>query len=117
MNNGDEVGASAVGELIRKNMKVSINKFPAVKDRIAKAHKLETQFLYGYELYEQLWKLVNEFYMANVEWVKICPDLNGTWTSEHQYLFYSIRSNIIGLKSYTMPGNTHSVEDWKPEEQ
>ena len=112
MHNGDKVGASKVGKLIWMNMKVDINPFPEKNDLISKAKNLATHFLYGSERYKQLWKLTNEFSGVHGTWVKLCIDLNGTRISVHQPLLYSIGCNIIGLKSYTMPGNTHGIEDW-----
>ena len=63
-----------------------------------------------------MWKLTDALYGVHGEWFKFCLDLNGTQISAHQSLLYSIGCNIIGLNSYIMPGNTHGVEDWKPEE-
>ena len=53
---------------------------------------------------------------AHGECVKLCLYLNGTQISEQKSILYFIGINIFGLKSYTMPGNTHGVEDWKSEE-
>ena len=44
MHNRDKVGASAVGKIIWKNMRVDINPFPEGNDLISKAHKLATHF-------------------------------------------------------------------------
>ena len=60
IHNGYKVGACEVGEIIRMNMRVSDKKFPEVKDLISKAHKLATHFMYGFERYEQLWKIADE---------------------------------------------------------
>ena len=59
MYNGNKVGESAVGEIIRKETKVAIKPFPEGNNIISKANNLETMFLYGFERYEQMWKLVN----------------------------------------------------------
>ena len=98
------------------NMKVAINPFLEGKDIIAKAQKLVTNFPYGSERYKNLWKLANEMSGAHGECVKLCLYLNGTRISARQSILYFIGINIFGLKSYTMPGNTHGVEDWKSEE-
>ena len=114
IHNGGKVGAYIVGELIRTKMKVVINPFPEGKGIIFKAHKLATHFLYGSEQYKQLCKIANELSGAHGEWFKICLDLNGIHISARQFLLYSTGRNTISLKSYTMPGNTHGIEDWKP---
>ena len=90
MHNGDIVGASAVGKLVRTNMKVAINLFSEGNNLISKAHNLATHFLYGSEWYEQLWKLENALSGAHGEWVKLCLDLNDTWIYAQQSLLYSI---------------------------
>ena len=115
IHNGDKFGASAVYKLIQTKMKVSINPFPQGNDLISKAHKLETHFFYGSGWYEQLWKIENTLSGAHGEWFNICLDLNGNFISPRQSIFYSTGRNIIFLKSFTMSGNTHSVEDQKPE--
>ena len=43
-------------------------------------------------------------------------ELNGTRIYSRLSLLYCIGHNIIVTKYYNMPGNTHGVEDWKPEE-
>ena len=116
IHNEDKVGASAVRELFWTNTRVDINSFSKGKDLIAKAHKLATHFSYGSGRYDQLWKIENTLSGAHGYWVKLFLDLNGSRISARQSLLYSIGRNILGLKSYTIPGNTHRVEDWKPEE-
>ena len=98
MHNGDKVGASTVVKLVQTNMKIANNPFPEGNNLISKAHKLATHFLYGSEWYDQLWNLANAFSGAHREWVNLCLDLNGTWISAHQSIFYSIGRNTIGLK-------------------
>ena len=78
MHNGGKVGASAVGEIIRKNMKVAINPFPEGKYIIAKSHNLATHFSYGSERYEQLLNLAYASSGAHGEWIKLCLYLNVT---------------------------------------
>jgi hypothetical protein len=87
MHNGDKVGASAVGELTRTQMKAVINPFPTGKALILKAHKLATHFLYGTTRYEHLWKISNASCNGAMgDWVKISLDLNGTRISAQQSL-------------------------------
>ena len=90
MHNGDIVGASAVGKLVRTKMKVAINLFSEGNNLISKAHNLATRFLYGSEWYKQLWKLANALYGAHGEWIKLFLDLNYTWIYAQPPLFYSI---------------------------
>ena len=59
MHSGYKVGTSSVGELVRTKTKVAIKPFPEGNNIISKANNLETMFLYGFERYEQMWKLVN----------------------------------------------------------
>ena len=41
MHSGDKVGSSAVGDIFRTKMKVSINIFPEGNNLISNSHKLE----------------------------------------------------------------------------
>jgi hypothetical protein len=47
MHDGDKIGQSAVGGLIRSRLKVQINPFPEGQELMKKAHKLGTYFSYG----------------------------------------------------------------------
>ena len=116
MHNKDKVGASTIGQLILMNTKFAINPFPEGKDLTNKEHKLATHFSYGSDWYKHLWNIADALYGAHGQWVKICMDLNTTWIFACQFLLYPIWYKTIGLKSYTMSGNTHGAEDWKAEE-
>ena len=86
MHNGEKVGSSAVGELIRMNMKVAIKPFPKGNYLISKAHHFSKHFLYGSERYEQLWKLSNKFSGVHGECFNLYMDLNGTQIYSRQSL-------------------------------
>ena len=111
MNNGDKVGTSTVGEILCKKKTSFINPFPKGNNLVYKAHKLVTYCSYGTTRYEQLWSLANAFSGFRGEWVNINLDLNGTQISARKSLLYSMGRNIIGLKSYTMHGNTHGIDE------
>ena len=76
---------------------------------------MATHFSYGFEWYEHLWKLANALSGAHGYCVKLCLDLNFNQNPARQSILCSIGCNIIGLNFYTMPGNNHGVEYWKPE--
>ena len=97
MHDGDKIGLSAVGDLVRTKNKAPVNPFPEGQKLMKKAHALAVHFSYNNRL-----KALFEFgnIMPNQPMIKLQVDLNGTRVAaQHSLMFSELRMNRL-LKTY-----------------
>ncbi len=83
MHDGDKIGQSAVGGLIRTKNKVAVNPFPEGQELMKKAHKLGTYFSY-ITRHSQLMSFRQQ--LKDQPEIKIQVDLNTTRVAEQHGL-------------------------------
>ena len=74
MHDGDKVGRSAIGELVRTRNRMPVNPFPEGAQLMAKAQDMATYFSYSTRHTE----LLNSANLCNGPTLKLQPALNGT---------------------------------------
>ena len=107
MHDGDKLGQSAVGALVRTKNKVVVNPFPEDQAVMKKAHDLVVHFSYGTRL-----KLLHEFgkVVPLQPLIKLKVDLNGTRiVAQHILLFSGMMLSRL-LKTYVM-SNPEAISD------
>ena len=115
MHDGDKLGQSAVGNLVRMKDKQVVNPFPQGQALLKKAHALVVHFSYG-NRHKDL--LHYSTLVQNQPGIKLQVDLNSTRVAaQHSLLFSEMRMNRC-LKMYiaAKPGvieNPPSVAEWK----
>ena len=115
MHDGDKLGQSAVGALVRSKKKVVVNPFPEGQALMKKAHDLAVHFSYGTR---QKDLLHFSTIVQNQPTIKLQVDLNGTRVAaQHSLLYSELRMNRC-LKMYitAKPGliaHPPSEEEWK----
>jgi hypothetical protein len=98
MHQGDKIGRSAVGDLVRSKNKVPVNPFPTGQALMKKCHAMAVYFSYG-KRHSQLLQFSNNV-PGGLAPIKLKLDLNDTRVSARHGLLYSeIRLNK-GLKLY-----------------
>ena len=103
MHDGDKIGQSAVGSLIRTKNKIPLNPFPRGQALMKKAHALAVHFSYSNRQHD-LTNVGNV--IPNQPTIMLQVDLNGTRVvAQHNLLFSDLRMNRL-LKTYMayMPG-------------
>ena len=100
MHQGDKIGRSAVGDLVRSKNRVPVNPFPACQTLMKKCHSMAVHFSYGTRQ-QDLMKFA-ENVPGGLAKIKLKLDLNDTRVSARHSLLYSeIRLNK-GLKLYAL---------------
>ncbi len=115
MHDGDKLGQSAVGALVRSKNKQVVNPFPEGQHLLKKAHNLAVHFSYGNRQKD----LLNYGTMVqNQPSIKLQVDLNGTRVAaQHSLLYSEMRMNRL-LKMYitARPGlieDPPNLAEWK----
>jgi hypothetical protein len=100
MHQGDKIGRSAIGDLVRSKNKVPVNPFPAGQILMKKCHSMAVYFSYG-KRHKELLKFRSNV-PGGLAQIKLKVDLNDTRVSARHGLLYSeIRLNK-GLKLYAI---------------
>ena len=101
MHQGDKLGLSAVGLLVRSKNKVIVNPFHAGVDLYKKVHKMGTHFSYA----KRRSKLHDIAKSVNGPVIRLKLDLNKTRVASVSSLFYSELRMNKALKMYSATGN------------
>ena len=97
MHDGDKIGQSAVGALIRTKNKVPVSPSPRGQVLMKKAHALVVHCIYN-NLQHDLTSFDNV--IPNKPTIKLQVDINGTRVgAQHSLLFSELRMNRL-LKKY-----------------
>ena len=88
MHDGDKLGQSATGALVRSKGKKVQNPFPEGVELMANAHSMAVHFSYG-ERHEELWQLGDAAAPGKVPHVRMKVDHNGTRVAAQHGLLHS----------------------------
>ena len=114
MHDGDKLGQSATGGLVRTKNKKAVNPFPAGVEVMSNARKMATHFSYGTR-YDMLWQLGDALDLERTPHVRMKVDLNGTRVAAQHNLLYSELRLCHALPVYAMQ-NKKDI-DWQASEE
>ena len=108
MHDGDKVGASCVGKLVRSRNKVPVNPFQQGVDGIAFAHKIGVHFSKSPKNRAKF-SVITDSNKDTIPQTSIKVDHNGTRVAAQHSLLYSCLRLKLGISLY---GVTHNMAHW-----
>jgi hypothetical protein len=87
MHQGDKIGRSAIGDLVRSKNRVPVNPFPAGQALMKKCHSMAVYFSYG-KRHTDLLKFTSNV-PGGLAQIKLKVDLSDTRVSARHNLLYS----------------------------